>query len=55
MTIKRPPVDKIYNLILSTPQRGLCTDLARQAIISHYTDLSEDEVVEHIDKCKSMW
>ena len=43
--IKKPAIDKIYKMMLSSASKGYFIDIARIAISKYCTDLSEDEIV----------
>ena len=50
--IKKPAIDKIYKMMLSSASKGYFIDIARIAISKYCTDLSEDEINEHLESCK---
>ncbi len=50
--IKKPSIDKIYKMMLSSASKGYFIDIARIAISEYCADLSEDEINEHLESCK---
>lgn len=49
---KKPPIDKIYQMMLSSVKRGYFIDIARSAMSEYCDELSEDEINEHLESCK---
>lgn len=49
---KKPPIDKIYKMMLSSVKKGYFIDIARSAMSKYCTELSEDEINEHLESCK---
>ena len=49
---KKPPIDKIYKMMLSSVKKGYFIDIARSAMSEYCTELSEDEINEHLESCK---
>lgn len=49
---KKTPIDKIYKMMLSSVKKGYFIDIARSAMSEYCTELSEDEINEHLESCK---